>query len=425
MNTEIIPNFKHISTRLSAVLLAVLLLLPACTRQPQPARIEESAFTSMPTLLSATPTVSPPVATSPAVLSEIVAQPLPGRVEEVTFMSGAFTLVGDLWLPGGTGPFPVVLENQGSEMEARTNRGYSPDMERILRAGYAVFSWDKPGVGKSTGRLSNARLLHERAQILLDAIETMKARPDIDPERIGVAGSSQAGYVMPLALSMTQDIAFMICVSCPGMSGADQGTYQNMALALCTGTVDGQVERRQELLAALDAARTYETYEQYLHYRETIDALFSTAPQAPRGHGFEIVPEEAWQQNDPEQEAWWNPIEVMEQATIPVLVLLGDQDVRMDPFQAEVAWRKALEASGNAYSRVELFPNANHSLAFSETGCPDADLQWLEEYAKSLGFESLAAAGAAVQENPELLRLFPYAPGYLDLIEEWLRALPQ
>jgi hypothetical protein len=358
----------------------------------------------------------------PAEAAGPTAQP---RVEEVTFQSGTFTLVGDLWLPEGSGPFPVVLENQGSEMEARARRGYSPDMERFLRAGYAVFSWDKPGVGKSTGRLSNTRVLHERAQILLDAIETMKARPDIDSERIGVAGASQAGYVMPLALSMTQDIAFMICVSCPGMSGRDQGTYQNMALALCTGMVDGQAERRQELLAALDAARTYETYEQYLHYRETIDALFSTAPQAPRGHGFEIVPEEAWQQNDPEQEAWWNPIEVMEQATIPVLVLLGDQDVRMDPFQAEVAWRKALEASGNAYSRVELFPNANHSFQFSETGCPDADLQRLEGYAKSLGYESLAAAKAAVQENPELKRLFPYAPGYLDLIEEWLQGLPQ
>jgi len=294
----------------------------------------------------------------------------------------------------------------------------------MLRAGYAFFSWDKPGLGKSTGRLSNARLLHERAQILLDAIEAMKARPDIDPKRIGVAGGSQAGYVMPLALSMTRDIAFMICISCPGMSGADQSTYQPMARALCTGTVDGQAERRQELLAALDAARTYEAYGQYLLYREAIDALFSTAPQAPAGHGFGIVPEEAWQQNDPERESWWNPVKVMEQTTIPVLVLLGDQDRNMDPLQAAVAWRQALEKAGNPYSRVELFPNANHGLVFSETGCPDADLQWLEEYARSLGYESLAAAGAAVQENPELMSLFPYAPGYLDLIEEWLRALP-
>ena len=140
----------------------------------------------------------------------------------------------------GSGLFPVILLNQGSGMEARTNGGFSPTVERMLRAGYAVFSWDKPGVGKSTGQLSEARLLHERAQILLDAIMVMKARPDIDPHRIGLEGGSQGGYVMALALSMTQDIAFMICTSCPGMSGADQSTYQPMALALCTGTPEGQ-----------------------------------------------------------------------------------------------------------------------------------------------------------------------------------------
>ena len=48
--------------------LITLLLLPACARQPQPARIEEIAFES-----------------------------------------GSFNIVGDLRLPEGTAPFPVVL----------------------------------------------------------------------------------------------------------------------------------------------------------------------------------------------------------------------------------------------------------------------------------------------------------------------------
>ena len=351
------------------------------------------------------------------------ATPQPPRVEEIAFQSGSFTLVGDLWLPEGSGPFPVILLNQGSGMEARTNRGFSPTVERMLRAGYAVFSWDKPGVGKSTGQLSEARLLHERAQILLDAIRVMKARPDIDPHRIGLEGGSQGGYVMALALSMTQDIAFMICTSCPGMSGADQSTYQPMALALCTGAPEGQADRRQELLAELDAARAYETYDQYVHYRRVIDALFTTASSAPRGYGFGVVPEEAWQLNDPEIEAWWNPMEVIQHTSIPVLVLLGDQDRRMDPHQAAIAWRKALGETRNPRSRVELFPNANHDLIVSETGCPEDDLRWLEEYVKARGYESLSAAMAAIQKNPELMSQFPYAPGYLDLIEEWLREL--
>jgi len=73
---------------------------------------------------------------------------------------------------------------------------------------------------------------------------------------------------------------------------------------------------------------------------------------------------------------------------------------------------------------VELFPNANHDLAAPATGCPHGHKQMLEKYVQSLGYESLESAMAAIQDNPELMNQFPFAPGYLDLIEEWLRGLP-
>ncbi len=50
---------------------------------------------------------------------------------------------------------------------------------------------------------------------------------------------------------------------------------------------------------------------------------------------------------------------------------------------------------------------------------------------RSLGYESLSEAAAVIQENPyspeslEILRIYPYAPRYLDMIEEWLRGLYQ
>ena len=80
-------------------------------------------------------------------------QPQPARVEEITFQSGEFSLVGDLRLPEGTGPFPVVLFVHGdAEGANRTFFGmYLPIMERMLQAGFAVFSWDNPGAGESTG----------------------------------------------------------------------------------------------------------------------------------------------------------------------------------------------------------------------------------------------------------------------------------
>jgi pimeloyl-ACP methyl ester carboxylesterase len=227
----------------------------------------------------------------------------------------------------------------------------------------------------------------------------MKKHPDIDPGRIGLWGISQGGYVMPLALSQTKDIAFMICVSCAGMSGVDQSTYQAMAQAICAGVPEEKADRHKELLAELDTARLYETYDEYVRYREVIDALFGVASRAPQGYGFEVVPEEAWQSNDPEIENWWNPIEVIEQTTSPVLAFFGDRDTQIDPIQGAHAYRQALERAGNPHFRVELIPGVNHGMVLAETGCID------EPYLKN------ESGGWTI------------APEFLDTVEEWLRDL--
>ena len=177
------------------IVLAILLLLPACARQPQPA-----------------------------------------GVEEITFQSGEFTLVGDLRTPAGTAPFPVILFVHGDGRANRTLFGiYLPIMERMLQAGYAVFSWDKPGSGESTGTISDFQPTQQNAQIVLDAIEVMKAHPDIDPDRIGLWGASMGGYVMSRALLVSDNVAFMICQSCGGMSGDDEFVYLTVSQGYCGG----------------------------------------------------------------------------------------------------------------------------------------------------------------------------------------------
>ncbi len=364
-HTSISKNKQVPITRLAilvpTVLLVALLLVSACTRQPQPP-----------------------------------------STEEITYQSGEFSLACDLRLPGGTLPYPVILIVQGSGPSDRTEGGtYLPVFERMLNAGYAVFSCDKPGSGESTGTIDDNRLIQQRAQMVMDAIEVMKKHSDIDSDRIGLAGISQGGYVMSRALSLSDQIAFMVCISCPGNPGVDQSTYQAMTYAICDGVPEEKDEQLQSLLTELDQARSYKTYDEYLQYREVISSLLGIASRTPNGSGFEVIPEDAWLANDPEVEGWWNPIQAVQQATIPVLAFFGDKDPLIDPIQGEITYRQALEIAGNPYSKVVLIPSANHGMTLVETDCANEQMQ----AAQSAGYT--------------------IAPEFLDTLEQWLKELPR
>ncbi len=324
-------------------------------------------------------------------------QALPSRTEEIVFSSGSFKVVGDLRLPEGRGPHPVVVFVHGDGPNDRTAGGtYPPIMERMLEVGYATFAWDKPGTGESTGQIDRSRLGEQRAQIVLDAIEALNERPDIDARQIGLWGISQAGYVMPRVLAMSEDIAFMIAVSCPGMAGVDQGAYLVSAQAVCAGVPQEEAEEMRRLLSE---AERVPTYDEYVQYKESLDALPGIGFASIFGYRTGVLPEEEWHVPNLEGEYFWNPIEVIEQTTIPVLAFFGEKDTQVDPIQSTQAYREALERAGNPNFRVTLIPGTDHNIILSETGC-------LEE-----------------REKRSRSEWTNYAPEYLDMLEEWLREL--
>ena len=60
---------------------------------------------------------------------------------------------------------------------------------------------------------------------------------------------------MPLALSQSEDIAFMICVSCAGIAGDDQAAYQIISQAICDGVPEEKDAELKRLLSELDTAQ--------------------------------------------------------------------------------------------------------------------------------------------------------------------------
>jgi len=344
----------------------------------------------------ATPIVVTVVATAQATPTTIPTEPdptaVPIEVEEITFQSDHFTVVGTLQMPTAEGKHPAIIMVHGDGGINRTDSGkYRPIMERFLRAGYAVFSWDKPGTGKSTGEfVDGAWIITDWASILVDAVELLEEHLAIDPDRIGVWGISQGGYVMPLALTMTDDIAFMIVVSGPGMDGIDQFAYLIGQQVLCAGYSEEEASLAQQSFAGLARAGTYQEYQENWVVLSSIEM-----PEAISFTGKDLTSEEDWVPWDRNVDAFFNPIEVIEQTTIPVLAFFGEKDTQVDPFQGAQAYQEALQKAGNQNFRVELIPGVAHVIALAETGCMD-------EHRRRI-----------------------YAPEYLDLMEEWLGQLSE
>jgi dienelactone hydrolase len=132
------------------------------------------------------------------------ARPRP-RSEDLTFPSFDGTqIAGTLLIPPGEGPHPAFVWVHGSGPVTRGSADLWPYAFADL--GYAVLTVDKRGVGRSGGSYTlpdgsrdNPAHMERRARDVRAALAALRARPDVDGERIGLVGVSQAGWVIPLA----------------------------------------------------------------------------------------------------------------------------------------------------------------------------------------------------------------------------------
>jgi pimeloyl-ACP methyl ester carboxylesterase len=286
------------------------------------------------------------------------------HVEEIRFEAGKFDLVGDLRMPLEDAPHPAVIIVHGdgpitrSSTSARTM--YDPVMEIFVRNGCAVLVWDKPGSGESTGQLMD--VIPERAGILEKAVEVLVDHPAIDPTQIGMWGISQAGWVMPLALEETHDVAFMVVVAGGGEASVEQMAFQMGQRVICEGGSAEQAAIVDEAWARAGKARNYD------EYRDAMEIVL--AEPAVKAVPWVALNEKGdWTARPSDSLAFRTGTEVFEDSTIPVLVFFGELDTNVDPLAGTEAWEAALQKAGNPDSRVVLIPGVAHTLVEAETGC--------------------------------------------------------
>jgi pimeloyl-ACP methyl ester carboxylesterase len=139
------------------------------------------------------------------------------RVEPIEFTNGADTLRGELYLPPGTGPFPLLVQIHGS---GKQTRHAGPWNTFFVRYGVAVLAYDKRGTGDSTGDFATAGY-PDFADDVVAAVAFAKRHPAIITDRIGLHGSSEGGWIASMVAARLPELAFVIVRAGSGVSGAD------------------------------------------------------------------------------------------------------------------------------------------------------------------------------------------------------------
>jgi pimeloyl-ACP methyl ester carboxylesterase len=150
-------------------------------------------------------------------------------VEDVTFESQGIHLAGSILTPKKIVAAVVIVH--GSDPVKR-------EMEfakRLAKEGIAVLTYDKRGVGASSGvyvgpsvgtnniDTTNLNLLAQDAN---SAVHTLGTYLKNKKTPIGLVGFSQAGWIIPIAARKNPQIAFMVLFSCPTITTLEQLRFQ-------------------------------------------------------------------------------------------------------------------------------------------------------------------------------------------------------
>lgn len=275
----------------------------------------------------------------------------------------------------------VVLVHGDGPVDATSDGLYRPIWEELGRAGYASLSWSKAGVGASTGNWLD-QSLSDRAAEVDAALDWVLEQPGIDPDRVGLWGASQGGWVVPGVAARRDDVAFAMLVS-PAISWVRQGRYHLLAELDHEGAT--ATERAAAIGVADDTLRLLDDGADYARYRaETIDP----DPMDEDRWGFVVRNVDADATSD-----------LAAMSGVPTLLVLADGDLNVDADETERVYRQLLGDD----LQVRRFAGARHSLART----------WVEDH-DALGLLTAVVAPRQV-----------FVPGYLTAQRDFLTGLSE
>ncbi len=294
----------------------------------------------------------------------------------------SINLAGTVFSPKTPGPHPGIVLIHGSGDPPRWWLEHYADF--FARQGLVTLFFDKRGTGESEGDWHSVGFEPLARDGLAGGIHFLQSRDDVDPERVGFWGISQAGWIMPLAASLSDDVAFILVTSGATVPVSDEIKYDYLVKLRDAGYSNDAVAAAERILD-LDHRVTM-TGEGY----DELRGLVKEARKEPwwKLMDFYLIPVGA--RDFQRLIGGFDPRPVLEDVDIPILWMYGLADKSVEPSRSIGILEEIVAEYAKPWT-IETFPKADH------------------------GIDVPPPPGAA----------FPFerpAPGYFDAMAAWLRA---
>ncbi|ODC02919.1 hypothetical protein BFW38_04475 [Terasakiispira papahanaumokuakeensis] len=300
-----------------------------------------------------------------------------GTHKYLSFTHKGDELKGTLILPSNKPSPPFVLLVHGDGPQDRwSNEGYTPLVNFLVSQGIAVFSWDKPGIGQSTGNWLS-QTMADRAEEAALAMQRLRQLPELKKSRGGYLGFSQAGWVVPEA-SQRAKTDFVVLIGA-AINWKAQGLYYMKA------------RLEHEGLAAADIATAIQQES------EAFDAQYTQAAT------MQPCSSQCTRQDFERLNARSDAKQSITSMQSPVLLLMGGNDRNVDPDTTVSVWRQLLPQ--RVPRCIKKVPEATHGLLRSALFDYQLPSQW-----------PLWKEGLFVFLGP-----YAYSPEALNTIAMWIK----
>jgi pimeloyl-ACP methyl ester carboxylesterase len=259
-------------------------------------------------------------------------------------IAGEDPLNGTLALPEGGGPAPAVVIASGSgplDRDSNHRRARFDVARQLAHAlaagGLASLRYDKRGVGESPGdwRLAG---LYDNVDDLGRVRDALAAQPEVDPQRVLVAGHSEGAILAASLAGQGVPIAGVVLLSMNAVPGEELLRWQARRLA---PTLPAAVRALLRLFRVNLEKKVAANHER-IKATSTDVARIGGARLNARWH-------REFMAHDPRED--------LRRITVPVMALTGAKDLQVDPADLEV-----IAASVPGGATIHLVPDLSHTL---------------------------------------------------------------